>query len=318
MSAHFDGWPHVIEAQQFSRQWIETEFLPTVNDMRHIVEVRECSILKGQKMVVLFYQPSTRTRMSFEMAMAFLGGTVAFSSENAGEFSSARKGETFFDTVKVINCYYPDVIVIRYNRQIGAKFAAEVSGVPIINAGDREPGQHPTQSLLDLNTIFQRRGEIDGLRIAMVGDLKNGRTVRSLSYLLGKFDGVQIDYVSPTDSQMGDDVKDYLKRHNVLFRESRDLREVAPFVDAIYQTRTQTECGASLDRNDRSLGYYIVDRTVVDLMKNNAIIMHPLPRVDEITTDVDDDPRSVYLTDQVKSGLFTRMALLKMILAPDV
>jgi aspartate carbamoyltransferase catalytic subunit len=316
MSVRFDGWPHIICAQQFSRDWLEREFLPLTDEMQTVFNRGGCRILKRKTLVSFFYQPSSRTRMSFEMAMDYLGGRVVFSTENAREFSSAKKGETLKDTFRVVNRYRPDAIVIRYDREIGAKFAAEVSRVPIINAGDREPGQHPTQALLDLRTIFKRRGSIDGLKIAMVGDLDKGRTVRSLSYLLGKFSGVEIDFISPLDSKMGDDVKEYLHRHGVIFRESTDLREVTPHVDVIYQTRTQLECGSYLDRSDFSQGYFIVDQTITGLMKKDAIIMHPLPRVDEITTDVDDDPRAVYLTEQIDSGLFTRMALLKMILAP--
>ena len=314
----FNGWPDVISAQQFSREWLEGEFLPLADEMRRIFFRGGCDVLKSKKMVSLFYQPSTRTRMSFEMAMAYLGGTVAFTSENAGDFSSAKKGETLEDTFRVVNCYRPDVIVIRYDKGIGAEFAANVSEAPVINAGDREPGQHPTQALLDLRTIFERRRSIDGLKIAMVGDLENGRTVRSLSYLLGKFKGVEIYFVSPANSRMKDDVKEYLKKHEVVFQEHTDLREVASYVDAIYQTRTQIECGSSMDRQDRSLGYFMVNQEILGMMKEDAIIMHPLPRVDEITPDVDDDPRAVYLGLQVQSGLFTRMALLKMILAPYV
>jgi len=313
MSKQFDGWPHIIESQQFSREWLEKEFLPLTDEMKIVFENRGCEILRGMRMVSSFYQPSTRTSMSFAMAMDYLGGRVVHSSENAGDFSSAKKGESFRDAIKVINRYRPDVIVIRYNKDIGAKFAAEVSKVPIINAGDREPGQHPTQALLDWRTIFKRRGAIDGLKIAMVGDLIKGRTVRSLSYLLGKFNDVEIDYVSPPNTRMMDDVKEYLTRHSVKFNELTDLREVAPLVDVIYQTRAQTEEGTLLDM---SAGYFIVDRTILDLMKKEAIIMHPLPRRDEITPEVDDDPRAVYLTEQIDSGLFTRMALLKMILAP--
>ncbi len=308
----FEGWPHVVEAQQFSREWLEEEFLPLADEMQTVFNNRGCEILKGKRMVSLFYQPSTRTRMSFEFAMKYLGGDVVFTTENAREFSSAKKGETLKDTFLVINRYRPDVIVIRYDKEIGAKFAAEVSRAPVINAGDREPGQHPTQALLDLRTIFKRRGAIDGLKIAMVGDLANGRTVRSLSYLLGKFRDVTIYFISPDNTRMRDDVKEYLHKHNIKFGEPNDLRNIAPFVDVIYQTRAQVECGTKLDM---SSGCYIVDRMILDLMKKDAIIMHPLPRVDEITLDVDNDPRAVYFTDQIDSGLFTRMALLKMILA---
>ena len=187
-----------------------------------------------------------------------------------------------------------------------------------VNAGDRVPGQHPTQALLDLRTIYKRRGKIDGLKIAMVGDLKKGRTVRSLSYLLGKFKDVEIDFVSPRNARMGGDVKRYLNKHGIKFLESTDLRKVAADVDVIYQTRTQTECGSKLDRKDHNIGYFIVDGMILSLMKKDAIIMHPLPRIDEITPEVDKDPRAVYLTEQIDSGLFTRMALLEMILAPKV
>jgi aspartate carbamoyltransferase catalytic subunit len=249
------------------------------------------------------------------MAMSYLGGTVPFSTVNAREFSSAKKGETLADTIKVIGSFRPDVIVIRYDRELGAKLAAEVSRVPILNAGDREPGQHPTQALLDWRTIRKHRGAIDGLRIAMVGDLKNGRTVRSLSYLLGKFDGVKIDFVSSDAAKMGDDVKDYLYRHRVEFSEISGLREVAGVVDVVYQTRNQVECGAVADSSDSDRN---ITKEVAGMMRKDAIIMHPLPRGDEIATEVDDDPRAVYLTEQIDSGLFTRMALLKMILAPSV
>lgn len=313
MSVQFDGWPHVVCAQQFSRAWLEGEFLPLTDEMERIFGEGGCDVLRGKRAVLLFYQPSTRTRMSFEMAMRCLGGEVAFASDNAGEFSSAAKGETFRDSLLVVNRYRPDVIVIRYNREMGLEFITDVSRAPVINAGDREPGQHPTQALLDLRTVHKRRGRIDGLKIAMVGDLRNGRTVRSLSYLLGKFNGVEIYFVSPQGAQMGDDVKAYLHRHDVRFRELTDLREVAPIVDVVYQTRVQVECGTNFKRDG---GYYIVDWTVLDLLRKDAVIMHPLPRVDEITVDVDNDPRAAYLTDQIDSGFVTRMALLKMILAP--
>ena len=317
MSAHFDGWPHIIISQQFSREWLEQEFFPLTNDMEKIFKEGGNNLLSGKRMVSFFYQSSTRTRASFEMAMDYLGGRVVFSTENAREFSSAKKGETFRDTILVLNRYKPDVIVLRYDQEIGAELAANVSKVPILNAGDRDPGQHPTQALLDLRTVLNLLFKIDGLSIAMVGDLMNGRTVRSLSYLLGKFSGVKIYFVSPENAKMREDVKDYLIRHDIWFTELTDLREVASFVDVIYQTRTQKECGTFFDRNDHNLGYFIIDKTILDLMRADAIIMHPLPKVDEITSEVDSDPRAVYLTHQIDSGLFTRMALLKMVVSPN-
>lgn len=318
MKNRFDGWPHVIESQQFSREWLEREFLPLTDEMQKVVECGGCDVLEGKRMVTFFFEESTRTRCSFQFAMDYLGGRTVFSTENARKFSSAAKGETLKHTIKVLNRYRPDVIVIRYDHELGAKFAAEVSVVPIISAGDREPGQHPTQSLLDWRTIVKHRGTADGVNIAMVGDLLNGRTVRSLCYLLGKFKGVKIHFVSPAPLAMKPDVKEYLTRHGVEFSESIDLREVAPRVDVIYQTRTQKERGADFDRKNTELGYYVVNAEILDLMRRDAIIMHPLPIVDEITPEVDSDPRAVYLTDQVDSGLFTRMALLVMILAPGV
>ncbi|MCX6723523.1 MAG: aspartate carbamoyltransferase, partial [Candidatus Staskawiczbacteria bacterium] len=260
------------------------------NEMEEIFEQGGCDILKGKRMVSMFYQPSTRTRMSFQFAMDYLGGRTVFATENAREFSSGKKGETFEHTIKVINRYRPDVIVIRYDQEIGAKFAAEVSRAPIFNAGDRNPGQHPTQALLDLRTIHRHRGSIDGLKLAAVGDLWNGRTIRSLCYLVAKFDGVEIDFVSPPDARMKDDVKEYLHRHGTKFRESTDLRKVAPYVDVVYQTRTQLECGTVFDK---SAGYFVVDGNIVAMMKDDAIIEHPLPLVDEITREVDDNPRAV-------------------------
>lgn len=305
---------HIVEAQQFERLWLETILFPLADEMKEVFLCGGKKTLSGKRMISFFYEPSTRTRASFELAMDYLGGRVVFSTENAGEFSSAKKGESIRDTIRVLNRYRPDVIVLRYNQEGGAKIAADASDVPVINAGDRHPGQHPTQALLDLYTILKKRGVIDGLSIAMVGDLVNGRTVRSLSYLLGKFKDIKIYFVSPLASQMKEDVKDYLRRRNVLFSELTDLRQVAASVDVVYQTRTQTEVGSVINRSDFSKGYFIVDKAVVDLMKPEAIIMHPLPRIDEITLEVDSDPRAVYLTDQVEAGLLVRMAILKILL----
>ncbi|MBI3631238.1 MAG: aspartate carbamoyltransferase, partial [Candidatus Staskawiczbacteria bacterium] len=192
MDAKFEGWPHVIYAQQFSREWLENQLFPMARQMKSVVNMGGSDILKKKRQVSFFYQPSTRTRASFEIAMDFLGGRTVFSTENARDFSSAKKGETFSDTIKVLNRYKPDVIILRYDEEIGAGIAAEISNVPIINAGDRDPGQHPTQAILDIYTIQEKLGHVDGISIAMVGDLIEGRTARSLSYLLAKFTGVKI------------------------------------------------------------------------------------------------------------------------------
>ena len=306
---------HIIESQQFSRDFLEKEFFPLVKEMEKIAKQGGSNILSGKRMVTLFYEPSTRTRASFEIAMDMLGGKVVFSTENARQFSSAAKGETLEDTIKILNKYLPDVIVLRYDEQGGAKRATEVSPAPIINAGDGT-GQHPTQALLDLYTIQKEIGKISGTSIAMVGDLFRGRTVRSLSYLLAKFPKNKIYFISPETAKMKDDIKDYLKKHQVWFMEGNDLREVAPNVDVIYQTRTQKERGSLdnvLQSNEKTESFCIVNKEVLDLMKKQAIIMHPLPRVGEITLEVDQDPRAAYFR-QAENGLYVRMALLKMIL----
>lgn len=308
------GLRHIIEAQQFDRAWLEKEFFPLTDEMEKIVEAEGSDILSGKRMISFFYEPSTRTRARFEIAMDMLGGKVVFSTENARQFSSVAKGETLEDTIRVLNRYRPDVIVLRYDEEGGAEIAAELSSVPIINAGDG-PGQHPTQALLDLYTIQKKLGRIDGISIAMVGDLARGRTVRSLSYLLAKFSGVKIYFVAPEVVKMRDDIKDHLTEHNVWFTEENDLRNVASNVGVIYQTRIQKERGPLIRRYGSTEGFYIVNREVLGLMREDAIIMHPLPRIEEITLEVDEDPRAVYLEDQIDSGLFTAMALLKMILS---
>lgn len=314
---------HVIDTRQpqFSRTWLEKELFPLAREMEKVVEKGGSDVLSGKRMFIVFYEPSTRTRASFELAMDLLSGKVPFRTENAKEFTKAVVGETLEDTIRVLNCYHPDVIVLRYDEEGGAERAARVSSVPIINAGDGE-GEHPTQAWLDLYMVQKRRGMIDGLVIAIVGDLARGRTARSLSRLLAKFSDIKIYFVSPEVLKMREDVKKDLRRHKVSFSEGNDLRVVASKVDVIYQTRTQTERpGLGIDRTalaeryDETKGFYIVNQEVLGLMKKDAIVMHPLPRVDEIAPEVDKDPRAVYLTDQVDSGLFVRMALLKMMLS---
>ncbi|MDP1538951.1 MAG: aspartate carbamoyltransferase [bacterium] len=301
---------HIIEAQQFKREWLEKDFFPLVKEMEAIVKRGGSDVLRGKKMISFFYEPSTRTRCSFEVAMTLLGGKVVFSTENARQFSSVSKGETLEDTIRILNGYHPDVIVLRYDKEGGAEIAAQFSSAPIINAGDGT-GEHPTQALLDIYTIQKEFGKIDGISIAMVGDLTQGRTVHSLSYLLGKFSGIKIYFVSPVSLKMKDEIKDYLKKQNISLSEETDLRKVAPLVDVIYQTRIQKERGSLIDE---SQGFYNVNQEILNLMKKEAIIMHPLPRVDEISPEVDKDPRAVYFR-QAENGLYVRMALLKMILS---
>lgn len=304
---------HILEAQQFNRGWLEKKLFPMAKKMERVVKKGGSNELRGKKMITLFYEPSTRTRSSFEMAMNFLGGRVVFSTENARQFSSAAKGETLEDTIRVLNNYQPDIIVLRYDEEDGAKRAARISSVPIINAGDGT-GQHPTQALLDIYTIQKELGEIDGISIAMVGDLIRGRTVRSLSYLLTKFSDIKFYFVSPITMKMKDDIKDYLKKCKFWFVEEEDLRKIASKVDVIYQTRTQNERGKIIGDFKEMKNFCKVNQEVLDLMKKDAIIMHPLPRIDEITPDIDKDNRAAYFR-QAENGLYVRMALLKLILS---
>ncbi len=305
---------HVIESQQFTREKLEELFEVTRN-MELLEKTRlkvnhQVSTLQSKVMITLFYEPSTRTRLSFETAMLKLGGSVV-STENAGSFSSAAKGETLEDTIRVLTGY-GDVIVIRHFEEGAAKRAAQVSGIPIINAGDGS-GQHPTQSLLDLYTIQKELGRIDGLKIAAVGDLANGRTVRSLAYLITKFKDVHFYFVSPPNVKMKDDIKEYLSRQGVTFEESEDLKEVAKKVDVVYQTRIQRERFTNIEEYEKTKGIYIIDNEIMDVLPKSSIVMHPLPRLDEIRYEVDKDPRAAYFR-QAHNGLYVRMALLSILI----
>jgi aspartate carbamoyltransferase catalytic subunit len=300
---------HVIESQQFSRSLLEELFVQTDEIKREAH--RFSGRLNGRVMAALFYEPSTRTRLSFEAAMLRLGGQT-MGTDNAREFSSAAKGETLEDTIRIVSGY-ADVIVMRHNEEGAAKRAAAVSTVPIINAGDG-PGQHPTQALLDLYTIREELRRIDGIRIAMVGDLANGRTVRSLTYLLSKFKDLKIWFVAPPQVAMRDDLKAHLTEHNVPWIETEDLDAVLPEVDVVYQTRIQKERFADPDEYLALKGIYKIDNRALGLMRKYAIVMHPLPRVDEIAPEVDADPRAAYFR-QAHNGLQIRMALLDRLLS---
>lgn len=301
---------HVIEAQQFDRNLLN-EVFREAREMEGIAFSGGSDILRHAIMATVFYEPSTRTRLSFESAMIRLGGRVV-STENAREFSSASKGESIQDTIRTIQSY-SDIIVLRHYQSGAAKLAVEAANIPIINAGDGA-GQHPTQALLDLYTIDEAFSKTDDLSVAMVGDLENGRTVRSLAYLLAKYEKVKIHFVSPDFLKMSDDIKDYLDRHNITWSEHEDLREVASDVDVIYMTRIQRE--RLIERPgdyEKARGKYIVDKSIVDVMKPDSILLHPFPRVDEISPDVDFNPKALYFK-QIQNGLFIRMALLKMCL----
>jgi aspartate carbamoyltransferase catalytic subunit len=300
---------HVIESQQFSRPLLE-DLLARAEEIKREPH-RFIGRLAGQVMAALFYEPSTRTRLSFEAAMLRLGGAT-MGTDNAREFSSASKGETLEDTIRIVSGY-ADVIVLRHNEEGAARRAAAVTSVPIINAGDG-PGQHPTQALLDLYTIRDELGRIDGVSVAMVGDLANGRTVRSLTYLLSKFKDVKVWFVAPPQVAMRDDLKAHLDEHHVPWVETQDLDSVLPQVDVVYMTRIQKERFADAESYNAVKGVYRIDTDAIARMRKYAILMHPLPRVDEIAPEVDGDDRAAYFR-QARNGLHIRMALLDRLLS---
>ena len=300
---------HVVESQQFSRSLLEDLFART--DEMKLEPHRFTGRLSGNVMAALFYEPSTRTRLSFEAAMLRLGGST-MGTDNAREFSSAAKGETLEDTIRIVSGY-ADVIVLRHSEEGAARRAAAVSAVPIINAGDG-PGQHPTQALLDLYTIRDELNRIDGVKVAMVGDLANGRTVRSLTYLLSKYKEISFWFVAPPQVAMRDDLKAHLDEHHVQWAETQDVEAVLPEVDVVYMTRIQKERFSDPEAYNAVKGVYRIDKDAISRMRKHAVLMHPLPRVDEIAAEVDDDPRAAYFR-QARNGLHVRMALLDRLLS---
>ncbi len=301
---------HILESQQFTRPLIN-ELFAVANQMDRVLVRGGTQDYNNKIMATLFYEPSTRTRFSFEAAMHRLGGRV-ISTENARDFSSGTTGESLEDTINVLN-NYTDVIVLRHNEIDGSKRAAKVSHVPIINAGDGKGGQHPTQALLDLYTIYKERGSIEGLKIAFSGDLADGRTVRSLSYLLGKFERVKLYFVAPQIIQMKNDILEYLDNNEVWYDLHDDLKSVVSDVDVIYQTRIDKDrFGEKVDDYEKYTKEYYIDRNVLQRMAKHAIIMHPLPRLKEISPEVDNDPRAAYFR-QARNGILVRMALLSML-----
>lgn len=301
---------HVLSARQFKPAELEDVFLRAdfMRDNSKSITGRRRLMAShnGYVMATVFYEPSTRTRLSFEFAAERLGIRVR-STENASEFSSAAKGETIEDSTRVI-ASYADLIVMRHKENGAAERAASVSEVPIINAGDGT-GEHPTQALLDLYTIRHELGRLQDLRIVTIGDLKHGRTVRSLVQLLALYPNNHITFVAPAELQIGDDIKKYLKSKKVTFEETDDMLKALAKADVVYQTRIQKERHEALAKADSQSKSFVIDKKALKAMKKNSIIMHPLPRVNEIETDVDKDPRAAYFR-QAENGLYVRMALL--------
>ncbi len=299
----------VIRADQFTREELEI-ILQNAGRMENALRARErLTTMAGQVLATLFYEPSTRTRLSFETAMLRLGGQTLSVAE-AKTSSSAAKGETLFDTGKMIEAY-ADVAVIRHPQQGSAQELAEGAGIPVINGGDGT-GEHPTQALLDLYTILHEKGRLDDLTIGLVGDLKHGRTVHSLAKALALWH-VRLACVAPEALAMPGDV---LRDLDLLGRPPQsidNLTTAARECDVLYVTRIQKERFADQASYDAVKGGYVVNRDLVEHGKPGLIIMHPLPRVDEIATDADTLPGAAYFR-QAANGVFVRMALLAMVL----
>ncbi|MFP5234079.1 MAG: aspartate carbamoyltransferase [Acidobacteriota bacterium] len=303
---------HVISSRQFK----DPGFLLSLFESAHQMERDDVfhaltDPLRGRILATLFFEPSTRTRFSFEAAMQKLGGGV-LTSENAKANSSATKGETISDTVRIVSGY-ADAIAIRHYEQGAAEAAARISPVPIINAGDGV-GEHPTQALADIYTIKKELGRLSGLRVALVGDLLNGRTIHSLLPLLCLYPGVTIDLLSPAQLRLPPLYREFLAEKGVAFHEGERLEGVIEQADVAYITRVQSERFVSKQEYDAVKDVYIIDAETANRLKPEAIIMHPLPRVNEISPEVDANTRAAYFK-QAKNSLYIRMALLKNLLA---
>lgn len=295
---------NIISVKDFEREDIEY-ILNEASKLEDIAKSREISEeLKGKILGLMFFEPSTRTKMSFETSMKRLGGQcIGF--ENSGS-SSVSKGESIADTAKMFEGYC-DALVIRHELEGVSKFISDVVDVPVINAGDGA-GQHPTQTLLDLYTIKNEIGEIDNLKIALIGDLKFGRTVHSLTHALGLFKNIKIYLISPPELKMPQEVLHDLNKTNVQYEEVSSIEEIIDDVNVLYVTRIQKERFADVNDYLKIKGAYVINKKLVE--GKDLIIMHPLPRIDEIDTDVDNTKYNKYFT-QAANAVPVRMAILK-------
>jgi aspartate carbamoyltransferase len=300
---------HVLAVGQFSRDDLDQVFR-VADEMQGLVQrTGGNDLLKGKVLANMFYEPSTRTSCSFMAAMQRLGGQVI--AINEAKTSSVAKGESIGDTAQTLGCY-ADVMVIR-NPEVGsATEAAKHAGIPVINAGDGV-GEHPTQALLDIFTMRQELGRLDGLTVTLLGDLKNGRTVHSLARLLTRFDGIKLNYVSPASLRMPQDVVAEVTAAGVFQNVREDLDEVLPGTDVLYVTRIQRERFADPAEYEQVKDAFIITPETLENAKADMIVMHPLPRVNEISVEVDGDPRAAYFR-QMEYGMYVRMALLALVL----
>lgn len=300
----------IVSADQFTKNDLAI-VVRIASRMKKLVETKgTADTLKGKMMTALFYEPSSRTFGSFIAAMQRLGGGVI--PIQGVQYSSVSKGETLADTVRTF-ASYSDVIVMRHPEAGSAKIAAEFSEKPVINAGDGV-GEHPTQALLDFYTITSHFKDVSGLIITMIGDLLNGRTIHSLCKLLSLFRSVRLNFVSPEILRLPQELFRTLKDRKISIHETEKLDDVIGDSDVLYVTRVQKERFTDLTSYEEVKHRYIVTPTLLRKAKKTAIIMHPLPRVGEITMDVDLDPRAMYITEQMRNGMYIRMALLSLVL----
>lgn len=295
---------HILSARQFTRIDIERVLNEASDIEKHLKKGGQFETLHGKILATLFYEPSTRTRLSFEAAMLKLGGQVISAADMS--VSSSAKGETLEDTARIVSAY-ADAIVVRHHEAHSAERMSSTSLVPIINAGDG-PNEHPTQALLDLYTIWKRKGTIDGLKICFVGDMKHGRTVHSLVQMLQHFN-VELTFVSPIGLSFPTELLDTLKTpHNV----TENFSDMIGDADIIYMTRIQKERFKDPKEYERFKDLYILDSNTLTACKKDVAILHPLPRINEILPEIDGLPQAAYF-EQAANGLPVRMALLKMI-----
>jgi aspartate carbamoyltransferase len=297
----------ILSVKQFKRQDLDYIFGVAHEMAEMVARVGTFDLLKGKILANLFYEPSTRTSSSFTSAMERLGGSVI--PINEVRYSSVAKGESLPDTVRTLECY-ADVIVLRHPEVGASALAAKYTRKPVINAGDGV-GEHPTQALLDLFTIVEELGSIDGLTVTMLGDLKYGRTVHSLARLLSLYN-VRLNYVSPDVLRMPAEIIEELNQLGIPQAEFTSLDYILPETDVLYVTRVQKERFDDLADYESVRGAFVITPEILKRAKEHMIVMHPLPRVGEISMEVDDDPRAAYFR-QMEYGLYVRMALLAMV-----
>ena len=303
---------HLMSPLDFS-----VEELDQLLNLAHDIELhpeKYAHACDGKKLATLFYEPSTRTRLSFEAAMLNLGGSVLGFSSAAS--SSASKGESVSDTIRMISCY-ADICAMRHPKEGAPMVASMASSIPVINAGDGGH-QHPTQTLTDLLTIRSLKGRLDHFTIGLCGDLKFGRTVHSLVRALSRYEGVNFIFNSPEELKVPDYIKeDVLEANNIPYQEVERIEDVMPELDVLYMTRVQKERFFNEEDYVRLKDFYILNNQKMKLAKDDMIVMHPLPRVNEISVEVDKDPRAAYFR-QVQYGVYARMALILTLLEVKV